>query len=135
MLTKDDLKAIAELIKTEGNLIRKDMATKSDLALVRQDMATKSDLTLVRQDMATKSDLLYMARKSDLKNMVTNKNLDIFAKIFKIELAAQKQEILEAMKDGFNELAKIIIKIKTKQDEQIEHLKKRVGKLENRHFS
>lgn len=32
MLTKDDLKAIAELIKAEGDLIRKDMATKKDLA-------------------------------------------------------------------------------------------------------
>jgi len=86
MLNKDDLKAIAELIRAEGDLIRKDMATKKDLSA----------------------------------------NIGILGQILKIELAATKKEITDAMKLGFREVAKAI----KGHDEQIERLEKRVGKIE-----
>ncbi len=96
MLTKDDLKAIAETvhplikaeIKAEGDLIRK-----------------------------------------DTREMIHSNNA-VFGQILRIELAAQKREIVEAVKAGFKEVVKIVLEIKEKQDERIEHLEKRVGKIE-----
>lgn len=96
MLTKDDLKAIAETvhplikaeIKAEGDLIRK-----------------------------------------DTREMIHSNNA-VFGQILRIELAAQKREIVEAVKAGFKEVVKIVLEIKEKQDERIEQLEKRVGKIE-----
>jgi len=101
MLNKDDLKAIAELIRAEGDLIRKD---------TRELISMEGDL--IRKDMATKKDL--------------SANIGILGQILKIELAATKKEITDAMKLGFREVAKAI----KGHDEQIERLEKRVGKIE-----
>lgn len=92
MLTKEDLKAIAEtvhpLIKEEGDLIRK-----------------------------------------DTRELIHSNN-SVFGQIIRIELASQKREIVEAVKAGFKEVVKIVLEIKDKQDERIEQLEKRVGKIE-----
>jgi len=63
---ESDYEMLARLIKEEGESIRKDMATKNDVAhmatkgdvssLYRM-MATKDDIAQIRQDMATKVDL------------------------------------------------------------------------------
>lgn len=67
MATKKDLATL------EKN-IRKDMATKEDLAQVYREMATKDDLTKVYQTMATKSDLAE-ATTAIRKDMATKADL------------------------------------------------------------
>ena len=63
---ESDFEMLARLIKEEGESIRKDMATKDDIANMAtkadvaslyRTMATKDDITQIRQDMATKADL------------------------------------------------------------------------------
>jgi hypothetical protein len=84
-------KADLNLVRSDLNLVRGDMATKadlnlvrSDLDLVRSDMATKadlnlvrSDLDLVRSDMATKADLNLARSDLDLVrgNMATKSDV------------------------------------------------------------
>lgn len=48
---------LARLLKEELEDVRKDMATKSDIASIYRMMATKEDVAQIRQDMATKGDL------------------------------------------------------------------------------
>ena len=99
MLTKDDLKAIAETISP---MIRAEV--KAEGVLIRKDMATKSDIGVIGQ-------------------------------IFKIELAATKKEITDAMKLGFKETTKAIRELEERHGERIEKLEKRVGKIEKNHLS
>ncbi len=110
MLTKDDLKAIGELMKAEGDLIRKD---------TREMVKMEGDL--IRKDMATKKDL--------------SANIGILGQILKIELGATKKEITDAMKLGFKETTKAIIELKERHGERIEKLEKRVDKIEKVHLS
>lgn len=98
MLTKDDLKAISELIKAETDLIRGDMATKNDLL----GMAKKSDL----EDMATTRDLLAMATKNDIKDMATKKDLELMATKYDFENMATKKDLeLMARKSDLVDMA------------------------------
>jgi DNA replication protein DnaD len=90
MLTKDDLRAVAEVVKTEGDLIRKDMVTKKDLLA----------------------------------------NIGILGQILKIELAATKKKITDAMKMGFKETTKAISELDERHSVRIEKLEKRVEKIE-----
>ena len=48
---------LARLIKSESDDIRKNMATKSDIAPVYRVMATKDEISEVRRDMATTADV------------------------------------------------------------------------------
>jgi hypothetical protein len=48
---------LARLIKSESDDIRKEMATKDDIASIYRVMATKDDIAEVRRDMATKWDV------------------------------------------------------------------------------
>lgn len=48
---------LARLIKQESESIRKEMATKADVASLYRMMATKEDTAHIRKDMTTKADL------------------------------------------------------------------------------
>jgi septal ring factor EnvC (AmiA/AmiB activator) len=111
MLTKEDLSAIREVIQAEGNAIRQDMATKSDL-LAEREHTRKT-----------------IHEELDLNNA-------ILATFFKVDLA----DLATAMKAGFQEVVKAIKETKhtqkTQQDEtaqlkkQVEELRERLERLE-----
>ena len=97
MLTKDDLKAIAEtispLIKAEGELTRKEVTAN----------VTK-----------------------EVKNYIQANN-SVLGKIIRIELAEQRQEIVDVMKAGFQEVGKIV----RKSEERITALEKQRSPVRN----
>ena len=76
LATKADMADFGRAMKAELADLRRDMATKADIA----DMATKADIASMATkadiaDMATKADIANMATKADIADMATRSDL------------------------------------------------------------
>lgn len=95
------------------------MLIKDDIKAITGALAPliKAEGEAIRNELVTKNDL--------------EANNKIFAQIVRIETAAVKQEIIDAMKAGFNETGKMIGEVKKElYNKRLEQLEERVRNLE-----
>ncbi len=93
-------------------------------------MLTKDDLQAIAETMNPLIKAEGQLIRKDTRNFIDANNI-IMGKIVRIDLAAQKQEIIEVMKVGFKEVGRVIGEVKEEiHSERLKQLEDRVKKLE-----
>jgi hypothetical protein len=93
-------------------------------------MLTKDDLNAISETINPLIKVEGEITRKDLKGYIDANN-GIFGQIVRIDLAAQKQEIIEVIRAGFQEVGKIVGELKDEiHNEKLIQLEERVIKLE-----
>jgi len=93
-------------------------------------MLTKDDLIAISDTLGPMIKLEGDKTRKEIKGYIDS-NDSIFGEIVKVELAAQKKELVEFIKTGFNETGKIVGRLREEiRNERVKKLEERVKRLE-----